>query len=318
MSTPAWRHANRRRVLPGYPIDRPFETKEEVVAYLSHQRVTCLLCGKKFKGMSQHLVIIHEMDPDTYRERYHIPWTYSLSCEDTIQARGDATRVHMDQETLEDNLARARVAMQEAGGLHSRPRPFETTDNLGIYQEPKHPLTPGPDGELETFSARRERLRTHVGTPEFEERMRNRPKQEGVGERLRAYWKGKKQTPEHLTARMKAIHGEDWAPKTPKVQEAQEITCRECGRTFSYLGIHPPAFCDTVCRNKSLSARARAANALRTRENPMIPCDYCGAPFQPRPEQMRRIQKGLPVYCGLVCRGKANVAKRFKNVAPPT
>lgn len=304
MSSLAWRRANRRKFLPGYPIDRPFETKEEVVAYLSHKRITCLICGKRFRSLGNHLAMIHGMDPDAYRERYRIPWTYSLSCEETIQVRGDATKAHMDLEILEANLENGREA-HKLLNTH-RARPFESPG------KPKHPLTIGPDGALETFTDRRERLKTHRGTPEFEEKMRNRAISPRSVQAITTYWKGRRQSLDHLRARMKAIHGKEWEPAPPKTQEPQEIICRECGTPFSYMGHHPPAFCSTVCRNKSLAARRVAAIAQRILENPRVPCSLCGDLFHPSPDQVQRIQEGLPVYCGAFCRGNANAAGRSR------
>jgi hypothetical protein len=70
----------RRRVLPGFPVvPRPF-TLEEVRDYFSSDKITCLLCGKQYLRISaQHLREIHEIDEDTYRERYGLPWRRGLT-----------------------------------------------------------------------------------------------------------------------------------------------------------------------------------------------------------------------------------------------
>jgi len=72
----------RRKVLPGYPIETPFKNIDEVKEYLSGSSITCLLCGKTFKSLIEHIKKIHEITLDEYREKYNIPWTYALICED--------------------------------------------------------------------------------------------------------------------------------------------------------------------------------------------------------------------------------------------
>ena len=69
----------RRKVLAGYPIEEPFNSIHEVRNYLNNDKIVCLLCGKKYKSLGLHLVQIHEMEVDTYREKYKIPWRYGLT-----------------------------------------------------------------------------------------------------------------------------------------------------------------------------------------------------------------------------------------------
>lgn len=64
---------------PIYPCERPFETTQEVKEYLSGDTIVCLLCGKRYKMLCKHLIYMHNIDVNTYREKYAIPWTYGLS-----------------------------------------------------------------------------------------------------------------------------------------------------------------------------------------------------------------------------------------------
>lgn len=77
---------NRRIVLIGYPINKPFESAEEVREYLSEDKIVCLLCGREYHHLAVHLRT-HDMTPDQYREKYHIPWTYALGSKSLREAR---------------------------------------------------------------------------------------------------------------------------------------------------------------------------------------------------------------------------------------
>lgn len=87
----AARRKARRVVLPGFPIEEPFESIEAVRAYLQGPRVQCLRCGKLYKDVGKH-VHMHGMTPDEYREMYRIPWTYGLVCPSTHAAYSDSTQ----------------------------------------------------------------------------------------------------------------------------------------------------------------------------------------------------------------------------------
>lgn len=68
----AKRRAARRKVFDGYPWEGRFASKQEVEEYLSKDRLICLLCGRAFRKLGGHLLSIHQMDVDQYRERYGI------------------------------------------------------------------------------------------------------------------------------------------------------------------------------------------------------------------------------------------------------
>ena len=69
------RAAERRKALPGYPIPAGPFTAEQIVTYLSGDRIVCLLCGKSYRKISgPHLSKIHGVGVDEYRERYGLPY----------------------------------------------------------------------------------------------------------------------------------------------------------------------------------------------------------------------------------------------------
>ena len=70
------------KVLPGYPWEGKFQTKDEVRAYLDETKVTCLLCGRKYIHLACHIALGHDVSCDDYKERYGIPWSYGLAGKD--------------------------------------------------------------------------------------------------------------------------------------------------------------------------------------------------------------------------------------------
>ncbi len=74
-----WKLKARRRIMPGYPIEKPFETREQVEEYLNVDRLVCLLCGRTFKSLCTHL-LVHGTNADAYKEKYGLPWGCGLTC----------------------------------------------------------------------------------------------------------------------------------------------------------------------------------------------------------------------------------------------
>ena len=72
----------RRRVVPGYPWEGQFKTPEEVAAYFGDDRITCLMCGKRYKSVGAHLRV-HSMTGGEYRKRFGLPWGRGLTCPST-------------------------------------------------------------------------------------------------------------------------------------------------------------------------------------------------------------------------------------------
>jgi hypothetical protein len=198
------RSSDRRRVMAGYPIEEPFQSILEVRHYLKGDRITCLLCGKDYRKLGIHLRTIHEMTVDDYKERYKIPWSYGLLCSDSSKLYSN----HMHRR-MEDGFTppcKFGDEHKEMISVEKRKSPFKAEvamQNLGEHTDPKHPLTVSPTGELETFTTRRERETSSKGTKEFHEKMKARPQcqPEVVGKRLGDYWRGKKQSPEHVAKR---------------------------------------------------------------------------------------------------------------------
>lgn len=69
--------AFNRMCLPGFPIEEPFKSTDEVREYLHGEKITCLICGKPYRAITTHLKV-HDMTTDDYREKYKIPYTIGL------------------------------------------------------------------------------------------------------------------------------------------------------------------------------------------------------------------------------------------------
>jgi hypothetical protein len=55
----------------------PFVSMEEIKHYLSGDDIECLVCGREFGTLQNHLAV-HEMSVNEYREKFGIPWTVGL------------------------------------------------------------------------------------------------------------------------------------------------------------------------------------------------------------------------------------------------
>jgi hypothetical protein len=112
------RAAGRRVVEPGYPIEVPFRSLEDVRDYLSGDRLLCLRCGKTYRALGTHLRSIHGMTADDYRSLYNIPWTYALetpavrSRRSSSLRRRDAIRVLQDPELRSEAIEKMRRTPQ--------------------------------------------------------------------------------------------------------------------------------------------------------------------------------------------------------------
>ena len=64
--------------LPGFPWNAKFEDKKEIDNYIAGDKIQCLLCGKWFQSLPTHLIRVHEISPDQYKEKYGLPWRRGL------------------------------------------------------------------------------------------------------------------------------------------------------------------------------------------------------------------------------------------------
>lgn len=63
---------------PGFPWQNKFSRLEELKAYFNEDKLTCLLCGRRFSQLGNHISQGHGFPKDQYKEQFGIPWTYGL------------------------------------------------------------------------------------------------------------------------------------------------------------------------------------------------------------------------------------------------
>ena len=187
------RKKKRRAVLPGFPVEFKFTNYSDLSEYFGGSRITCLRCGKEYRTLGVHLKSIHGIEPDEYRDMYGIPWTYGLSC---------AATSSLHSEIAKDNFISGKwVATAEKAlalrGLPHRSRVAVRDETFWLNLKK---MNAGKSGE----EAARRKGQSRRGTPEFREKMLNRPQcqrefQEAHG--IIGWWKGKKQSPEHIAKR---------------------------------------------------------------------------------------------------------------------
>jgi predicted transcriptional regulator len=208
-SRAAKKRAKRRIVYQGYPITKKFTTIDDVRSYLSGDRIICLLCGRSFKALHMHIEQIHNVDVDTYREIYNIPWTYGLVSISTKQNYSEAVRNRINEGW--EPPKKIGIAQADMIAAKRRRCCFKNEvgiKNLGEYAKPKYPLSKAPDGSMETMTKKKERETCKRGTAEFKEKMKERVQYKKGLAILKTYWKGRKQTQDHIikrTQRNKAI-----------------------------------------------------------------------------------------------------------------
>ncbi|MBV5329150.1 MAG: MucR family transcriptional regulator, partial [Chlorobium sp.] len=93
-----------------------FESKEQVLEYLSGDTVECLVCGKRLKHLGKHL-LKHGMSSDDYREEFNIPWTFALSGQATREKQRAACVSRIESGSLQ----MYKVGQSEKN-LHSSPK----------------------------------------------------------------------------------------------------------------------------------------------------------------------------------------------------
>jgi len=109
--------AARRTVKDGYPRLTPFETPEEIYAYLDQELIDCLLCGKQLKSLVTHLSKIHHVDTDEYKTRYGLPYGRGLICVSTHKAMQERTVTEAALKALEKGRKPHGAKKQRISGL---------------------------------------------------------------------------------------------------------------------------------------------------------------------------------------------------------
>jgi hypothetical protein len=65
-----------------------FHTRQQVERYFNSETIECLLCGRRFRRLGQHLAAKHDMRADDYRRRFGLPWSRGLTSAASRSASG--------------------------------------------------------------------------------------------------------------------------------------------------------------------------------------------------------------------------------------
>ncbi len=112
-----WKIKARRKIMPGYPIEKPFETREQIDAYLKVDRLVCLLCGKTYKSLCAHL-LVHGTNADAYKEKYGLPFGAGLTCTTT-----KAMNVKHGKRLVEEGIFRPPTPEEHAAMIAKKAKP---------------------------------------------------------------------------------------------------------------------------------------------------------------------------------------------------
>lgn len=107
-----------------YPWDGTFQSREEVDAYLSHETITCLLCGGSFEGLAHHL-LMHGVTSREYKLRFGITLNRGLVSARLTALRRDAVRrTFLDAEKRAARSERIHLLGKRNNSPGHRPRWF--------------------------------------------------------------------------------------------------------------------------------------------------------------------------------------------------
>lgn len=68
------------------------DSKEQLEAYLSGDKIECLICGKKYKMLGIHVSQTHKMPTEEYKKKFNIPLTRALSTKADLEKRSAQTK----------------------------------------------------------------------------------------------------------------------------------------------------------------------------------------------------------------------------------
>ena len=196
----------RRRVLPGYPKDFVFKDYDEYKQYFVGDRIICLLCGKHYRALGNHLRVSHEVDIDDYKKNYGIFWTKALTCNDLRKDQSDIAKERIaNGEFLPTSIEARRkqgILARKHIKIRGRRRNLPLHAVSSALNVAKYNIPRGRTGEI---TKAREANRSKRGTPEFKKKMADRPQVKAFIEKYKNYWKGRKQSEEHVRKRAEAV-----------------------------------------------------------------------------------------------------------------
>lgn len=183
----ARKRSARRKVAEGFPRLGPFTDSAELLAYFSGDKIVCLLCGRAMRTLAVHIERIHGMAAEVYKDRFGIPRQFTLSCQETTDLHSELSKLAVELGIINPSANQSALA-REAIKNRTGPRQKSKKMLAKMLDDNKGKKTP----------AKR-------GSAEFHRKMKGRPQcqPDVVGDRFSRYWKGRKQSPEHVRKRLK-------------------------------------------------------------------------------------------------------------------
>jgi hypothetical protein len=110
--------------MPGFPWGGSFSLPKEAEAYVSGERIQCLLCAKFYRSLGSHINSVHEVDETSYKHRFGIPYRVGLVSATTAKRHAEELAKRISPEERREYVAAARAtirAMADSGSLEWRP-----------------------------------------------------------------------------------------------------------------------------------------------------------------------------------------------------
>lgn len=120
----------RRFVVSGFPVKPTKFSKQEIDEYFSGEKIQCLLCGRQFKSLSIHLLKIHSVTGDEYRDLYGLPWMRGLTSSEYRDRRSNMMKLAIEEGTrkLPDQTIGMEAARNSILANGMRNAPFQIND----------------------------------------------------------------------------------------------------------------------------------------------------------------------------------------------
>lgn len=182
----ARKRAARRKVSDGYPMP-PLKDSQELLAYFSGDKITCMVCGRSLRTLAVHIKRIHGMSANAYKDRFGIPQGWTLSCRETTEIHSKISKKAVEDGVIAVSSDQAELAR------------MAISNRTGPRQRSKDGLRKVVVNSLKKTNPAK------IGTKEHHKKMKARPQCDPsvVGARLGGYWRGRKQSPEHIRKRIR-------------------------------------------------------------------------------------------------------------------
>lgn len=118
-----------------------FSSKADVAAYLNHEKIECLECGRRYQFLPVHLKRAHRLNAEEYRERHNLPTGTPLAGLGYRQTQRDKLNRMIADGTLTHDHLPAAVEQARRAGRGQR-RDYDLAEQGEIAKRINHPQLP--------------------------------------------------------------------------------------------------------------------------------------------------------------------------------